>query len=222
MRYLLLAVVVACSSSSSPPASTNAVTQNPPQKRSATQILNDSALWGPDLPTLLANVEGLQRANQREVWVFPDRAVVTTPFKSETEARTVADTINKNLSDLRANPTPIARTMSARAPLKNIQAAVIQQFPDDRSVRVALESVQLLPPDLTVATVRQRAGAPERTTRQLIEGPGESRPLILTLYSYAGGTITFAEADIAARPGFVNRVKLDVPAVTAALAKEAK
>jgi hypothetical protein len=45
---------------------------------------------------------------------------------------------------------------------------------------------------------------------------------VLTVYTYAGGSIAFAEADIAPRPGLVNRVRLDVPAVTAALAKESK
>ena len=45
----------------------------------------------------------------------------------------------------------------------------------------------------------------------VIPTEGERRQQILTLFSYANGAIVFAEADIAARPGRINRVLLDVP-----------
>jgi hypothetical protein len=148
--------------------------------------------------------------------------VLATPFQTEAEAQQVAATLNRSMSELRAKPTALFDRMRTRAAVKELKADIVPQFAEDRSVRVAIGSVALLPPALTVSKVREQIGAPDRTTRQLIEGPGESRPLVLTVYTYAGGSIAFAEADIAARPGLVNRVRLDVPAVTAALAKESK
>ena len=221
MRYVFLILAVACSSPPAPRNTEGAMPQNP-QKRTVSQIISDGALWGPDFPSLIAYLDGLQSANQREVLVFADRAVLATPFQTEAEAQQVAATLNRSMSELRAKPTALFDRMRTRAAVKELKADIVPQFAEDRSVRVAIGSVALLPPALTVSKVREQIGAPDRTTRQLIEGPGESRPLVLTVYTYAGGSIAFAEADIAARPGLVNRVRLDVPAVTAALAKESK
>ena len=65
--------------------------------------------------------------------------------------------------------------------------------------------------------VLERLGRPERVTTELLDDGTERRPIILTIYHYAGGVIAFAESDVAPRPGFINRVFLDVSAVTAAL-----
>jgi hypothetical protein len=220
MRYLLIIALAACSSVAGPAEKDDVVAQRGTQRRTVSQILADPTLWGPDFPSLLAQLEALQRTAERQVIVFRDRAVLSTPFKTEAEARSAAANIDRAMSELRSQPTALFNRMRSRGAITVLPAEVIAQFPEDRTARVALVAPALLAPNLTVSTVRQRLGPPESTTRQLIEGPGESRPLVLTLYAYGAGAVVFAEADIAPRPGFVNRVRLDVPSATAALAKE--
>jgi hypothetical protein len=224
MRYLLPLLLAACSYAS--PTGNDAAAR-PEAGRGAQQptmnrIFEDKTIWGPDFPVLLAHLQSLERAKQQQVLVFPDRAVVASPAKTEDEAKKLADTLNTQISELQKNPTPLFKRMSARSPAARPLRATVERLPEDQSFRASIPGLNLLQANLTVATVRKQLGAPENVTRQLIEGPGDSRPLVLTLYRYAGGSVVFAEADIAPRPGFVNRAVLNVPAVTAALAKEGK
>ena len=78
--------------------------------------------------------------------------------------------------------------------------------------------LQLLRPSLTIDTVRARLGPPEKVTEQAIQNEGERKPVILTLHQYAGGTIAFAESNMA-EPGVVERVVLDLNAVVGAVAR---
>jgi hypothetical protein len=79
-----------------------------------------------------------------------------------------------------------------------------------------------LNPKMTVAAVVERLGKPEKIVRQLIQTEKERRPIVLTLYTYAGNAIAFAESDISPIPGSVDRVILDVPSITAELFQGAK
>lgn len=108
----------------------------------------------------------------------------------------------------------------AQAPLR---AEVLPVFEDD-SAHVALtgRTLQFLAPRLSMTTVRNRLGEPEKVSRVTIQNKFERRGVVLTLYSYAGGAITFAEADYTAVHGLVDRVILDVAAVTAAVFQEGK
>lgn len=196
------------------------------QGKTTYQILTDSELWGKDFPTVLAHLQSFDRANERKVVVFPTQVVSATPFKSRAEAQQSADRLSKAVSDLQSSPTPLFDRLIKRSqePQARVSTELIAYFPEDKSTRVALASpaFQLLTQDLTVATVRKQLGNPERVSTELIDTGGEERPLILTLHSYAGGSIVFAEADIAPRPGLVNRVVMDVPAVMAALTREVR
>jgi hypothetical protein len=78
--------------------------------------------------------------------------------------------------------------------------------------------LQLLRPSLTIETVRARLGPPEKVIEQAIQNEGERKPVILTLHQYAGGTIAFAESNMA-EPGVVERVVLDLNAVVGAVAR---
>jgi hypothetical protein len=65
-------------------------------------------------------------------------------------------------------------------------------------------------------------GKPETITTLVIQSKRDMRPAILTLNSYAGGAIIFAESDLAPRPGLVDRVILDVPVMASMLFTEAR
>lgn len=191
-----------------------------PQRMNTFRILTNPNLWRQDFPLLLAQLPALQRAGESKLLVFPDKAVSDTPMRSRDAARARREQIDNAMEQLRANPTPLSRKLMARTTPRSLKAELIANFPEDDSSRVAIESLQLFAPGLRVETVRKELGAPEKVSRVVIESEGERRPLILTLYSYMGGAIVFAEADIAPRPGAVDRVILDIPAVTSALEKE--
>jgi len=184
------------------------------------QILTNPNLWRQDFPVVLAQLPALQTAGESKLLVFPDKAVSGTPARSADEAQNQRRKIENAMEQVRTNPTPLARKLMARTTQRSLKPDIITKFPEDDSARVAIDSLQLFPAGMRVENVRRQLGAPEKTTRVVIESEGERRPLILTLYSYAGGAVVFAEADIAPRPGAVDRVILDIPAVIAALEKE--
>lgn len=191
-----------------------------PRRMNTFQILTNPNLWRQDFALVLAQLPALQRAGESKLLVFPDKAVSGTAVRTPDEARNQRQKIETAMEQMRANPTPLARKLMARTTPRSLKTDVLANFPEDDSARVATESLQLFPAGMRVETVRRQLGAPEKTTRVMVESEGERRPLILTLYSYAGGAVVFAEADIAPRPGAVDRVILDIPAVTSALEKE--
>ena len=197
-----------------------------PQKRTVTQILTNKTLWGRDLLTVLAFLQSFQKANENQIAVFPTKVVTSKPLKSKDEAKRAAARLDASLDEMKKNPTPLSKKLFQLQPngdqKKSLDADVLEYFAEDESMRVEVNSLNLFSDKLTVEMVKKEIGQPEKVSKLLIQTEGEQRPLILTLYSYVGGAIVFAEADIAARPGFVNRVLLDVPRIIAALEKEVK
>lgn len=194
------------------------------RRKTIFQILTDKSLWGKDFLTVLAHLQSFEHAGERQIAVFPDKVVTMTPLKSEAEAKRVSEKLKQAISETNAKPTPLTEKLMRliKGERKSLKADVLRYFPDDESVRVKVNSLDLFSKKLAVATVRKQLGQPEKVSTLVIPTEGERRQQILTLYSYAGGAIVFAEADIAPRPGRVNRVLLDVPGIIAALEKEVK
>jgi hypothetical protein len=185
----------------------------------AVRILGDRTLWGDDFYGLLAFLPDFQRAGEQRVAVFPDRAVGERRFETLAQAQRAARSLDADLKAGADEPltATVDRVYRVRRPLA-LQATAIQ-FLDDGSYRLAVSGpgVAFLAPGLLTATVLERLGPAERVTTELFDDGTERRPVILTVYHYAGGAIRFAESDVAPRPGFINRVFLDVAAVAAAL-----
>lgn len=194
------------------------------QKKTVFQILSDQALWGKDFPTVLSYLQSFENSGERQSAIFANKIVTTTPLKAEKDAKPAAERLNRSLDDLKANPTPLFQKLIQRAAGQpaSLKAEILPYFAEDRSVRIEINSLELFSDKLTVLMVKKQLGQPEKVSTLLVETDGEERPLILTLYSYAEGAIVFAEADIAARPGFVNRVLLDIPKIVRALEREVK
>lgn len=198
------------------------VIQHPPPSP-LVKILKDPTLWGKDYPAALAYLDSWNKIGKRIVAVFPNQLVGTTPY----ETREEADQKAKDLAQAMQRPQPRPNADfdelldDARKTPPPFQTEGISVFPDDLSNRVAWTgpSIQFLAVQLTLDNVQERLGPPEKITRELVPSDIERRPVILTLYRYAGGAVVFAETDWAPRPGFVDRIIFDIPAVTAVVFK---
>jgi hypothetical protein len=190
------------------------------------KIFSESDLWGKDYPAALASLPAWNRLGEKRVAVFADRIIGGSPHKTREEAEAEAKRFSEAVKELRSKPAPKfdALLKEKTEQLRAGKMEVIPFFQEDGTARLAWTtgSHQLLAPRLNMATVKKRLGPPEKVSTEVIQGQGEVRPVILTLHSYAGGAVAFAESDVAPRPGLVNRVILDVPVVTAALFEEAR
>jgi len=190
------------------------------------KIFTAPGLWGKDYPAALASLPAWNRLGEKRVWVFTDRVIGGSPHKTREEAQAEAGRFSEAVKELRPKPVPKFEAL-LKEKTEQLHAGkmdVIPFFQEDGTARIAWTtgSQQLLAPRLNMATVKKRLGPPEKVSTEVIQGQGEVRPVILTLHSYAGGAVSFAESDVAQRPGLVNRVILDVPVVTAALFEEAR
>jgi hypothetical protein len=189
------------------------------------RILSDTKLWGKDFPLVLASLPSFNRAGEKEITVLPNRIVGERRFKSLDEAGREAEDVSKYLSLGQNKFRPEFEELFQRGFRERIAALKPQplNFLDDDTKRVAILSreSQFLAPGLTIATVRQILGEPEKITREVLDN-GERRPIILKIHHYAGGAIAFAESNWTTRPGDIDRAFLNVPAVTAAVFQETR
>jgi hypothetical protein len=199
---------------------------DPPEDKAnaLAKIFGEPDLWGKDYPAALASLPAWNRLGEKRVWVFADRIIGGSPHKTREEAQGEAERFSEAIKALRPRPAPKFEAL-LRERTEQLSAAkmeVIPFFKDDGTARIAWTTgaYQLLAPQLNMATVKERLGPPEKVSTEVVQGEGERRPVILTLHSYAGGAVAFVASDLAPRPGSVNRVLLDVPAVTAALFEE--
>ncbi len=194
-----------------------------PTGASLTQILTIDELWGDDFQAVLAYLQSWELVGEQEVAVFGDRIVGATPYESLTAAasksRDLSVEITKAAPIASQTLAPMLEPYRKQAPRFEVEVAISSH---DGSQRVAwtAPTIQLLAPGLTMATVRERLGPPEEVTREVIESERDHRPVELTGLSYAGGAAIFVETNIAPRPGYVDHVVLDIPAVAAVLAEE--
>lgn len=200
------------------PATTESMSQGGP---SLAKILSDRTLWGRDFPTVLAFLDSWSRINEQKIYIFPDRVVGGTRYKTREEAQQAAARLSEAMRATRPRPKPefleLLRGVPSQAP-DQLRVEAITFLPDDDYFHVAWtsQSLRFGAQNLSVATVRERLGPPEKTALELIQNETERRPVILTVHSYAGGAVVFAESDWAT-PGYVDRVILDVTAIRAAL-----
>jgi hypothetical protein len=189
------------------------------------RILSDAKLWGKDFPLVLASLPGFNRAGEKEITVLPNRIVGERRFKSLDEAGREAADVSKYLSSGQNKFRPDFQELFQRGFRERVATLKPQplNFLDDDTKRVAILSreSQFLAPGLTIATVRQVLGEPEKITREVLDN-GERRPIILKIHHYAGGAIAFAESNWTTRPGDIDRAFLNVPAVTAAVFQETR
>lgn len=188
---------------------------------SLAKILSDRTLWGKDFPLVLGFLDSWSQSNEKKIYIFTDRVVGSNRYKTREEAQQAAARMREAIKATRPRPRPefldLLKGLPSEAP-EQLSVEVIRFLPDDDDFHVAWKSPSLgfLAQNLSVATVRERLGPPEKTTLELIQNETERRPVVLTMHSYAGGAVIFAESDWAT-PGYVDRAILDVPTIRAAL-----
>lgn len=183
------------------------------------RILTDPKLWGEDAFAVFGSLDRWRAAGERAIEIYPDRVVSTT--KTDTP-----DLARPRLGQMTAamqRPRPALRSRFAAVYGAAVAArgsgfqAEIQRLAEDESFRVVWQRPggQFLRPGVTTRSVMDVYGKAEKTTTEVVQGRGERRPAVLTLYHYANGAVIFVESDLAPTPGIVDRVVLDVPAATA-------
>lgn len=184
-------------------------------------ILTDTKLWGKDFPLALASLPSWSEGGEREVVIFKDRMVASTPLKSRDEAEQASRKIAAAMAVKELKPKAAFQPMLRAVPKIGtaLKMEVLPRFADDDSVRLmsTKPNAQFLAPELTAAAVQKQLGPPEKVEQQVIQTEGDRRPVILTLYRYANGDIAFAESDMAPKPGLIDRVLLNAPRIVNAL-----
>ena len=200
---------------------------NPPGTNLAS-VLGERNLWGKDFPLVLLSLPNWNQIGDRRVAVFSNRIVSAVSHKTRDEAQQSIRKLDVLLAaapsvEANAALAPLLKGVSLKQPVR-LRAEIVSPFIDDDSIRIAITrpGAQFLSPNLTVAEVRKRLGTAEKITQEVQQNPTERRPVVLTLHHYANDAVVFAEADIAPKPGLVDRVILDVPTITTALFKEVR
>jgi len=179
-------------------------------------ILTNKTVWGKDFGSVLANLQGWTEIGEQKIAVFPSRVEGTNRLPA-TEAQRKAQQSTRSFGAQKIEPDPRFRDMlrnflQARPPI----TAKTVKAPDGESNYVAWSQTrptQLLAPGLMATTVREQFGAPDRSTRELIQTQDERRPIVLKKYHYANDSAIFAEQDFSPKPGSIDRVLLNVNTV---------
>ncbi|HWY52779.1 MAG TPA: hypothetical protein VNW27_00075 [Candidatus Bathyarchaeia archaeon] len=196
-----------------------------PQEPSAAvlaRILTNRSLWGKDLGAALSGIPAWNQSGESAVVLFSDRVMGNTGYEKRQQAETASVNLAKAMSMTPEQPVPAFRDLLGVSQAVRMHPEVLPYVEDAFHVYLVDSAIQMLNPELTPAGVQEILGKPERVSKLSIDGKGDRRGLVLTLYSYAGGKITFAQADVSSRPGRIDRVFLDVPAVMTALFQEGK
>ena len=220
---LQLSVVVAFLTAACGPS--RKTEQTSPNQKTVLQIISDPVIWGKSFPFALAQAEALAREGQKELEVYPAALVSSERYDpgqqglqqkiasfnralSQTDQSAFYQKVNKAFPFTK----PQSRTDSFHIiEADSVAAAIKISGPDN-----------FFSPTVTIKTVIERLGPPERTYSRTIHARGEQRPQVLKLYSYARGTIVFAEEELTNTPGVVNRVLLDLTQLVNALNTEIK
>jgi len=205
------------------------------QDEQIVRILTNKVLWRDDFPSLLRRLKSLNASGETKISVLPNEAYGERKF---TSLEVVGETgeLHSLMGELRSlmmglpplKPAVQAKLNATWNQSIDTVTAVGQPSGDDGSVRVNLTSKkpsttnliptpEFLAPELTLSTVKQQNGEPEKVTTQIVDSEGEHRPEIVTLYHYAGGAIVFAVSDMSPTPLIIDRVILDTAKVSQAL-----
>lgn len=195
------------------------------ERARAIKILTNPVLWRKDFPSLLAAQKGWYESGETKVAVFSNEAYGRRKFDRSDMASLSETAELQSWIVNKPNLKPGVESALASAwnePLTKL-TAVGQPGREDNAMRVALTSKTLAPPEflapgLTMATVIEQSGEPENVTTEILDtGGSERRPVILTIYHYAGDAVAFAVSDMSPTPGMVERAILDTAKISDAI-----
>ena len=194
-----------------------------PDQSKIKAILSDASLWGEDFNALLANLKAIKNTGETKIEVFSNEAVGATPHATIEVALHEASELRLQMQKVRSFKSQFRTLVNARAEDLHLKVAPsAHPSRDDESGRVVLLSNEVkktsyFPSGLTLKSIKDKHGAPEKVTKQLIDTGDERRPIVLTLYHYGDGAIMFAQSDLGEDPEMIERVILDTAKVSAAI-----
>jgi hypothetical protein len=181
------------------------------------KMLTDQELWGPDAFALFATLQRW-KSSETSIAVFPDRVVGGNKYES---AAASERSFSQLTAAAKAAP-PRLRPEYQAAYRQSLSRATVFKFrvepllEDDSYHLVAQrEGGQFLKPGVPMRAVIDRYGKPEKTNTEVVNARGDRRPAVLTVSWYAGGAIKFVQSDLSPQPETVDRVVIDLNAVTA-------
>jgi len=189
------------------------------------RILTNPSLWQKDFPTLIKSINSFEAIGEKKIEVYQNDALGSRKFEPQDTGlmRETSELRSYLTVDPRLKPqVTIAINSAWPQPLDTVTPAG-QSALSDGSLRVSLASKtivepQFLAPGLTLTALREQNGEPESITREVADASDdERRPLILTLYRYANGAITFATSDVSPNPEVIDRAILDTEKVSSAI-----
>jgi hypothetical protein len=202
------------------------------QDEQIVKILTNKALWRDDFPSLLRVMKSLNVSGETKISVLSNEAYGERKFVFLEALVKEVGTVHSLINDSAAlKPDVLAKLNEVwNQPLDAVTVAG-QPGGDDGTLRVSLTSTKVrtsnmipkpefLATGLTLSTIKQQTGEPEKVTTQIIDsGEDERRPVILTLYHYAGDAIIFAVSDMSPNPEIIDRAILDTQKVSRAISR---
>jgi hypothetical protein len=181
------------------------------------QILTNRSLWGPTFGSALSRIPAWNQIGESTVVVFNDRVMGNAAYETREQANAAAANLERAITSPPRQAVPAAHELLAAAQAVPFHPEIMPYADDFLHVYLVDSQIQILSRNLTPAGIEEQLAKPERVSKLAIEGKGDRRGVVLTLFAYAGGKVVFAQADVSARPSTIDRVFLDVPAVMAAL-----
>jgi len=193
-----------------------------PQQSQILRIISNPVIWRKDFPSVLKLLNDLKDTGESKVVVYANQVEGTRKFSLTSgdalrEASELHLLMNKSKSELKpeiqarlstvwnAELTPL--TPTAQPVRGESMAAVVL-------TEKAVIPAELLSVGLTPTALREQIGEPESITTEVLDTGDERRPVILTLYHYAGDSFVFAVPDMSRTPGLVDRAFLNTQKIS--------
>lgn len=193
-----------------------------PTQSDLLRIITNPVIWRKDFRSVLTVLNDWKQTGEVSVVIYADQAEGTRKFSlSSGDALKEASALNLLIKDSKStlNPEVLARLNSVWDLESRSLAPKAQPVKGEALAAVVLTErtqvpAELLSVDLTPAVLKEQIGEPDSITTRVIDTGDERRPIILTIYHYAGDSIAFAVPDLSRTPGVIDRAFLDTKKIS--------
>ncbi len=203
--------------------SQTAISESSPMKQEPSllaQIIVNENLWAEDAPAVFAWLDSWKKIGEPSIVIHPDSVVAGVASASESEAKQRAARLDSMTRGDQPQLKPFfAEKFAGRIPSEPPFRCNFLTSQEDDSIRVAWlgKGPKILRRGVTISTVLETFGQPERKTTRLVQNKRETRPILLTFYHYFNSAVQFVESDPAPDPDLVNRIVFNVNATASEL-----
>jgi hypothetical protein len=171
-------------------------------------IVTNRTVWGPDFPVVLSAVPAWQAVGEDEIVVVHDRVLgtrVATRDDALSRRSAFAGWLSRRGATLTAIDSLYRSSTSRGLDVERLQTMLgrgnVEIVPEKGEFRLVYMVAEggVLSPRLTLSVLAAQIGDPETVTDAVEPSDFEGRSHVLTIYSYAGGTVRFVTSNYAAR-----------------------